>query len=151
MSPNLIDVLQQKILTDIPLTQHMGLEVSYFDEQELRIKASLEKNINHRQTAFGGSIASTATLAAWGWLYLQFYQSNIPARIVIQQSSINYLQPITEDFVSVCKNVDTNEFNKFITMLHKKGIARISLKSLVLCKSIIAAEFSGDFVAKLWD
>ena len=149
MSLNLIEILQQKILTDIPLTQHMGIEVSCYDGQALQIKASLEKNINHRQTAFGGSIASLATLAAWGWLYLQFYERNIPGRIVIQQSTINYLHPIDADFITSCKDVDTVEFDRFLIMLNKKGVARIHLDSEVLCNSVVAAKFSGDFVAKL--
>lgn len=149
MANNLIDILQQKILTDIPLTQHMGLTVSYYDGQTLQIKASLEKNINHRQTAFGGSISAVATLAVWGWLYLKLYEQNIPARIVVQQSSTDYLQPITSDFVAICKNEDPANFDKFINTLTRKGVARIKLTSQVLCETVTAAEFSGDFVAKL--
>ncbi len=149
MSTKLIDILQQKLLHDIPLTQYMGIRVSHYCNNELHINASLEKNINHRQTAFGGSISSLATLAGWGIVYLKFQELNIKAGIVIQQGNTNYLLPITNDFTAVCKIDSLADFDKFITTLKRKGVARIKLNVSVMCNAQLAAEFSGVFVAKM--
>ena len=149
MSTLLIKVLQQKILTDIPLTQHMGLNVTHYDGKELQIKANLTQNTNHRQTAFGGSINSLAILAAWGWLYLHLYEQNITARSVIQNGSTEYLLPVDNDFTAVCKDIDADVLTKFMITLKKKSIARIKLNVDILCNTKIAAKFAGDFVSKI--
>lgn len=148
MTKDFCNILKEKISEDIPLTNHMGISINYYDGIELRLTASLEKNINHRQTAFGGSITCLATLACWGFIYLKLYELDVPARIVIQNSTTNYLKPITSNFEAVCRNNDLKIFNRFIDMLKKKSVSRIELSSVVNCENKVAAEFSGVFVAK---
>ena len=55
----------------MPPVAAMGIESAGWDGQRLRLRAPLAANINDKGTVFGGSMASIATLAAWGlrgWL-----------------------------------------------------------------------------------
>ena len=46
----------------IPLTGHMQVGVRAVDKTGIRLRAPLAPNINHRQTAFGGSVAGLKTI-----------------------------------------------------------------------------------------
>jgi thioesterase domain-containing protein len=64
--------LQKILYSEIPLTKAIGIEVCEFTGLSLTLKAPLEKNINHKCTAFGGSLYSVAVLSGWGLIYLLF-------------------------------------------------------------------------------
>jgi thioesterase domain-containing protein len=58
------DSLQQKLLA-MPPVQALGLRVGHYDGIALQLQAPLAANINDKGSAFGGSLASLMTLAAW--------------------------------------------------------------------------------------
>ncbi|PHQ82272.1 MAG: thioesterase [Coxiella sp. (in: Bacteria)] len=148
VTASLIQLLQEKMHNDIPLTQHMGVVVTDYTPGHLTLAAPLDKNINHRHTAFGGSIASLATLVGWGLVYLELYQRQIDARVVIQHGSADYLRPIDDAFTATCCIDEEAHFDRFITTLIRRHIARIKLTSHVHCHDVVAATFKGSFVAK---
>ena len=55
----------------IPLTRAMGIRVVADDRHRFAIEAPVGLNHNHLQTAFGGSINAVATLAGYGFLWLE--------------------------------------------------------------------------------
>ena len=83
---------------EIPLTRAMGLQVTAWDGQTVRLMAPLEPNLNHSDTAFGGSIASIAALAGYSLLFLLFRDRGISTRILIIKSVIEYRLPIDAEF-----------------------------------------------------
>lgn len=55
----------------IPITQAMGVRVESYDGQQLILRAPIALNHNHLGTAFGGSLNTLATLAGYGFLWLE--------------------------------------------------------------------------------
>ena len=70
----------------IPLSAAMGTRVVRADPAEVRLEAPLEPNLNHRATAFGGSVAALAILAGWTVVHLRLRTEGVEARTVIQRS-----------------------------------------------------------------
>jgi len=144
----MIEKLQNKMHTDIPLTKAMGVTVEDYQSQQLILSAPLAPNINHRKSAFGGSIASLATLACWGLLWAELKHQKITARLVIQSGSTQYFKPIQSTFQAICCIDDNAAYKKFSLQLERNDLARIKLSAQVISDDTIVAEFTGQFVAK---
>src|SRR6476646_8042129 len=85
--------LQAVLDHDIPISAALGLKVAGFDAGTLRLAAPLAPNINHKDTAFAGSLNAVLTLAGWSLLWLIARSAGMPAKVVIQDSAIRYLRP----------------------------------------------------------
>jgi thioesterase domain-containing protein len=144
---NLLADLQATLHHEIPVTQHMGLQVAWCEPDYVTLKAPLKANINHKNTVFGGSLNSIATLAGWSLLWVILRDAKIEAEIVIQDSSTEYLLPVNADFSATCRRPDPTTFNRFLTMLQRKGIGRIELCSEIYNDDKLAVRFKGRFVA----
>ncbi len=87
-----VDEINQHLHEQIPMTSQMGILVKSFSTDEVLATAPLAANINHQQSAFGGSIAAlgivTGFVAIWGNLKLR----KIQAELVIQQFYVVILQ-----------------------------------------------------------
>src|SRR5437588_8626026 len=122
---NRLRELQEILAQEIPITQHLGITVESYDDEGLTLKAPLRQNINHKATAFAGSLNSLLTLAGWGLLWLVLKERNLGVQIVIQESMSSYLRPVTSDFSARCCKPDALELVHFETMLRKRGKARL--------------------------
>ncbi len=80
--------LQEILAREIPITQHLGISIESYDKTGLTLKAPLQQNINHKSTAFAGSLNALLTLAGWGLLWLLLQERDMHAQIVIQESMI---------------------------------------------------------------
>jgi len=138
--------LEQILHTEIPLTRAMGIAVSGFDARGLHLAAPLAPNINHKHTAFGGSLATLTTVAGWGLLQL-LVRGPVPITVVIQESSVRYRRPVTGNFTAVCALPDDDRLKQFTRQLQRKGLARISLAATIASGPHVAVEFEGQFVA----
>jgi thioesterase domain-containing protein len=131
----------------IPITRAMGLRVVANDENGFVVEAPVALNSNHLRTGFGGSINSVATLAAYGFLWLELNEAAV--HVVVAESSIRFLRPVRETIRAVCLRPAETELEKFRSELRENGIARIDLRANVVEAGTIAAEFRGNFVARL--
>jgi thioesterase domain-containing protein len=141
--------LQQTLEHEIPLTQHLGLRVISYDESGLTLRAPLAPNINHKRTAFAGSLNAVVTLTGWGLLWLILQELEIPARVVIQDSSCNYLRPVKDDFSAFCRKPTPQQISRMASMLKKRGRARIELSVEVRNEATVAVAFTGRYVLML--
>ncbi|MGH8398881.1 MAG: YiiD C-terminal domain-containing protein [Gammaproteobacteria bacterium] len=130
----------------IPLVRHMQIHVATCDTTGLTLTAPLAANINHQATAFGGSLASLATLAGWGLLWLLLEQETA-AHIVVNESRMQYLHPVTQTLVAHCLLPDETTCRHFIATLERRNKARIELKAEILQNKTVCARFTGSFVA----
>jgi thioesterase domain-containing protein len=144
---NLLIDLQNTLHEEIPVTQAMGLQVAWCEPSYVTLKAPLKANINHKNTVFGGSLNSLATLAAWSMLWVILREAKIEAEIVIQDSSVDYLLPVTGDFSATCRCPDPITLSRFMNMLSRKGIARIELCADIYQGDKLALSFKGRYVA----
>lgn len=142
--------LEELLHRDITLTQHMGLTVKKYDEDGLVLCAPLEKNLNHKQTAFGGSLNCLATLAGWGAVYFILREMDKKGHIIIQESNTSYLKPVTSDLEAICLQPEPKMLEKFKLMIRRKGIGRISLDCEIYQGDTLAVSYHGTYVATIF-
>ena len=130
----------------IPITRAMGLRVIANDEHGFTVEAPVALNSNHLRTAFGGSINAVATLAAYGFLWLELDDPS--AHVVVAESAIRFLRPVRESIHAVCLKPATTKLEAFRARFAQTGKARIELRVRVLEAGQTAAEFEGTFVAR---
>lgn len=131
----------------IPLSRAMAVRVVSVAQERVVLGAPLGPNINHRETVFGGSAASVATLAAWSLLHLRLSAAGMPSRVVIQRSTMDYLLPMAGDFTAVAKLDDTADWHGFMRMLTRRGRGRIRIAAALEYDGQRAGLLGGVFVA----
>ena len=130
----------------IPITRAMGLRVVANDEGGFTVAAPVALNSNHLRTAFGGSINAVATLAAYGFLWVELNDTSI--HVVVAESSIRFLRPIRETIRAICLRPAADDLAVFRSQFAAKRKARIALRVNVIEAGETAAEFEGTFVAR---
>src|SRR6266550_7864338 len=127
---NLIDdrlrAAEKFLHEQIPITRAMGLRVVANDESGFTVEAPVALNSNHLRTAFGGSINAVATLAAYGFLWMEL--KDAAAHVVVAESSIRFLRPVRETIRAICLRPDANSLTTFRNQFAEKQKARISLR-----------------------
>jgi thioesterase domain-containing protein len=131
----------------IPLSKAMEVSVTSVDLAGVILSAPLAPNINHRQSVFGGSASALAILAGWSWVHTFLGQAGIPAQIVIQSSSIDYIFPMTGTFIADCASPDPDISIRFLQNLKKSRKSRITLEVTLWEGDTEAAIFKGVYVA----
>ena len=129
----------------IPLTRAMGVRVPQQNDAGFTLEAPVALNYNHLHTAFGGSISAVATLAGYGFLWLELRDRD--AEVVVAQSSIRYRAPIREVIRATCAAPDPRTLANFHSDFDSRRKARIHLHVRVEENELLAAEFAGVFVA----
>ncbi|MDA0711010.1 MAG: thioesterase domain-containing protein [bacterium] len=131
----------------IPLTFHMGVRVSAYDERSVRLSAPLCPNLNHRNTAFGGSLSTLGILAGWTLLHLRLRDAGIANRLVIQKSEMDFKLPATGDLEVVCLHSNLEEWDRFTRMIVEKEKSRLTLVSEIYSEGELVAVNEGVFVS----
>jgi thioesterase domain-containing protein len=139
--------LQQYLHSHIPLSKAMSVAVVAVEHDSVTLSAPIQPNINHRETVFGGSASALAILAAWCLIQTRLSIEGIAARLVIQENTMHYDKPIAGAFLAVSQLDDPQGWERFKTMLRRKGKARISVRSELVYEGQIAGRFKGEFVA----
>jgi thioesterase domain-containing protein len=130
----------------IPITRAMGVRVLANDKDGFEIEAPVALNSNHLRSAFGGSINAVATLAAYGFLWLELNDAS--AHVVVAQSSIRFLRPVLESIRAICLRPSAKELATFHSLFAAQRKARITLQVKIVEAGEIAAEFEGSFLAR---
>ncbi|UYL07717.1 thioesterase domain-containing protein [Bdellovibrio sp. SKB1291214] len=119
-----------KILSDnIKLYEHLGITVETLNSHRVVLKVDLQKNLNHKGTAFGGSLYATGVLSAYALVLagLKHYQIDTE-NIVIAKGVIEYHRPIDSDFRIVCAFADLAQEQSFYQELKDKKRVRRDLQ-----------------------
>lgn len=147
----MLDELRRTLRTELPVTQHLGIEVLSYRDGRLVLGAPLGSNINHKGHAFAGSLNAIATLAGWGWVWLLLRQERLGGHVVIQDSSIRYARPVTTDFRAECPAPDTEITAGFLATVRRRRRGRIALHATVGDSLGPAVSFAGRYVVHLPD
>ncbi len=97
MSP---EALTEYLHRHIPLTAAMQLRVLHSGDGHIELLAPLSPNRNHRDTAFGGSLATLGIVTGWTLLQQGLLREGVEARVVVQKSECEFLEPVVAEFVS---------------------------------------------------
>ena len=143
--------LEQLITSEMPITQHLEFSLSPGDGDEIVASAPLKANLNHMGSAFGGSISMLSTLTGWAMVHTLLDEMKAQAEILIQESDIEYRQPVRSDLRVVCERPDSSAVERFREMLDRWGRARLELKCKIYDAGDRAVTFIGQYVALAQD
>jgi thioesterase domain-containing protein len=140
--------IESLLLEAIPLSEAMGIQVEEASSARVILRAPLANNINHKQTAFGGSLHAVATLACWSLLHVNLVELlKEHVHIVIASSEIEYLQPVTADFCAEASLPDKQEWEYFLKTLERRKKARVQLRATISLGGSACVTYEGSFVA----
>jgi len=130
---------------ELPLTKAMGVEVASWDGKRIVVVAPLGLNVNHTETAFGGSISSLGILAGWAMLSLMLKERGVGCRVLIQKSSTDFLRPIDTE-ITATASLGEKEAEELVEVMKKKRRGRLVVESEVLSRKTVAAKHVGTYV-----
>ena len=139
--------LQQYLYDHIPQSAAMQVSVESIGRDCTVLSAPLEPNINHRDSVFGGSASSIAILAAWAHLHTRMRAAGLAPTLVIQRNTMSYDHPILGVFKAVASLDEQADWDRFLSMLQRRGRARIRVVTRLEYAGQIAGCMEGDFVA----
>jgi len=141
------ETLQRYLHEHIPMSRHLGTAVLEAGAERVRLRAPLGPNLNHRRTAFGGSLSALAILACWAWLHLRLRERSFAGQIVIMGNSMKFLAPAEGDFEVVCGAPPPERWARFGRTLDRRGRARLELDAEIQVDTLPVASFRGQYVA----
>jgi thioesterase domain-containing protein len=142
----------------MPPVAAMDLRIDRYADGCLSLHAPLQKHVNDKGCAFGGSLASMMTLASWGLVSLQVEGAGIDADIFVADSRIRYLAPLFADLQVQAELARGSHWDEFIATLRSRGRARVGLNARALLpaddpqaarRGGVAADFDARYVAIL--
>lgn len=139
--------LEDYLYQEIPISKAIGVQVVSASTEKVILSAPLGANINHKQTAFGGSLHAVATLACWSLLHLRLQSIGRSYQIVITKSEVDYVAPVDTDFQAVCQVPDEEVWQRFMKILKAKGKARLQLSATIECHNRCSVKYQALFAA----
>lgn len=147
MPTDLLTNLQTYVEGNIPISRALGAHIIDISEASLTVGAPLAANINHKRTVFGGSLQAIATLACWSLLHHKLRGTTDPGEIVITNSAIDYVTPVTSDFTATAYLPGADRWQHFMKMFDRRGKARVQLQALIHQGDELAVDYTGTFAA----
>lgn len=117
--------------TQMPAVRAMAIRPLDYDGRRLRLLAPLNANVNDKGCAFGGSLASAMTLAAWGLLVHKLTEAGLRAEVFVADSKLRYLTPLYQDLVAEAWLAPETSWEDFLAVLTSRGRARACLHARV--------------------
>ncbi|NVK22888.1 MAG: YiiD C-terminal domain-containing protein [Kangiellaceae bacterium] len=137
--------LEQLLHQEIPITQALQIKVEQLDQHSIKVLAPFDANKNIHNTAFAGSIYTTATLAGWSLLTNFLDEHQLQGSVVLAKGEIKYSKPINGDIVACCKLPENEDLELFRERLQSKGRARLTLIIEVKEDDCVKAQLEGSF------
>lgn len=132
----------------MPPVAALQLRIAGFDGQCLRLAAPLAAHVNDKGCAFGGSMASLMTLAAWGVVTLRLQQAGITADVFVADSELRYRAPLYADLEVEARLAEARDWDAFVARLRERGRAGLRMTASVrLPDGGIAADSTARYVA----
>jgi thioesterase domain-containing protein len=138
---------QQELLRAIPVVDGMDIRIVGLSLDNLSLSAPLNTHINYEGTAFGGSLNTLCVLSCYLLIHHRLKKEDLDFNsLVIQDSQIQYLKPVNNDFMASAKFLNAESFLK---TFERRGMARAQMKAVVTCDGLQVdlVQFEGRFVA----
>lgn len=137
--------LEALLHKEIPITQALAIEVLELEPTNIIVKAPFAQNKNIHDTAFAGSIYTTATLAGWSLVTNYLQENNLSGSVVLAKGEVKYLRPIQGDIIAHAQLPDAETIASFNKQLNGKGRARLTLTIDVIEDEKVKAQLVGNF------
>jgi thioesterase domain-containing protein len=139
--------LEHYLHQHIPISAPMGITVVESTPAAIRLRAALAPNLNHRSTAFGGSVAAVGILSGWSLLRVNLGAIEPLPHIVIQRTRVEYLDPILADFDALSLRPTDEKWDRFLRSLTRRGKARLDIETEIFAGDQRVGHLSSEFVA----
>jgi thioesterase domain-containing protein len=139
--------VEECIHEEIPLSAAMGTQVVVATPESVVLAAPLAPNVNHRATAFGGSVAALAMLAGWTLVDVRMRDTGIRAHTVVQTGDVRFLAPAKASLEARAFPPEDEAWRRFLTTLRRWRRARIRLRVEVRSDGELVATLDGAYVS----
>lgn len=140
------EALRAVLRDSMPVAARLGVEVVDYRDGCLTLRAPLALNLNDKGTAFAGSLAMLATLTGWSLVWLLLRQQGIEGDIVLQDSSVKYLRPVTRDFEATAQVPSSAELERLLDAIRRRGKGRLKLEVSIADDAGPIVRFVGRYV-----
>ena len=140
--------LVARMRREIPLTVAMGVEAGTLAGNTLQLRAPLAPNANDKGCAFGGSLASLMTLAAWALIELHLDARGSRCEVYVQDSGIDYLAPVWGELRVTARLAEGEDWAAFFAALDTRGKGRLTVLAQADHAGMPATRMRARFVAK---
>jgi len=140
--------LQDYVDTHIPIVKANRFVILEALPDRVAVGGTLADHVNHRDSAFGGSLSTALILAAWARVRFWTDTFDPTAVIVISDQRVRFSQPVLADFAAVSRPLKPEILERGLAQLTRFGKARFTVDAVVVHRggSDVRAEFSGEFV-----
>lgn len=136
--------LQKLLHETIPLAKAMAIEVTEASATRIKIKAPFEHNKNIHNTAFAGSIYTTATLSGWSLLTNFLDENTLKGSVVLASANIQYRKPIYGDIIATC-TLNEEQQKKITKNLKRSKTIKLPLSLTISDNQKEVVTFIGTF------
>jgi len=149
MADSTLELLQQTLGREMPITVPMGIEVVSWEHEQLAMRMPLEPNRNHQYSAFAGSLNALCTIVGWGTIFMLLKDASLDGNIVIRRGKIRYLRPVrTPEFLASGLPIDADQRAYFFELLRSKGRSKIDLAVEIADEQGPYVTFQGSYVVQ---
>lgn len=115
----------------MPPVSAMAIKATKFEAGILSVSAPLANNVNDKACAFGGSLVSVMTMAAWGLLSEKCRREQVEAEVYIADTQVRFLAPLFGDLNACAWLHEDTDWVVFLQTLQSKGRARAVVQSQI--------------------
>lgn len=144
-----LELLQQTLRREMPVTAAMGIEVVDWNDERLTVRMPLEPNRNHQYSAFAGSLNALCTVVGWGTIFMLLQRESLDGNIVIRRGKIRYLRPVrTPEFLATALPLAPEATGYFFELLRSKGRSKIDIAVEITDEQGPYVSFQGSYVVQ---
>ena len=144
-----LELLQQTLHREMPITVAMGIEVVSWENEQLSVRMPLEPNRNHQYSAFAGSLNALCTIVGWGTVFLLLQQKSLEGNVVIRRGKIRFLRPVrSAEFMAVGLPIALADSDYFFELLSSKGKSKIDIDVEIADEQGPYVRFEGSYVVQ---
>ena len=138
--------LESFVIEHLPLARAAGIRVDEYSGDALVVSAPLDKNINDKGTAFGGSLYNLCVITAWGMTDLKAKELGLEGDIVVAKGEINYLRPLRGRLIAKVLAPSEADLLNIKKCYGTRGKAAFHLEVTILDeKQNLCVEFKGKY------
>ncbi len=137
--------LREYVATHLPLSTAMGVAIERADDAGVTLSFPIAPNLNHEQTAFGGSLSAAGMLAGWGLIWLRARRLDPTPRLVIAESQTRFIRPVDADFHARAAWPRPDAWAMAADAVERHGRAKLSIRTELVVADRVAAVHDGDF------
>ena len=121
-----LEKVRQKLKGQVPLVEHMGVDVVFYEPGHVATEAPLEPNLNTHGTAFGGSLYCVATMCGWSLVHLTLLDAGFDPDVWVTRGEVTYLKPVKGPIRAEAR-ADESVREALVAAYREKGRARADL------------------------